>query len=199
MSKVLDIIMAGVIAGLVTYSTSKLGIGGTVIGAVIGAMLFQLMSYFFRDPLENIKTQRLEREIFYTFPLVVIVIIEMIFLLSTIYQTPEEIFYSLESATGWNLFRTIGLGLLVMGIYPLLQPQNIKKEYGYIILAVGIVKLVSGFADTSPALKDLYILLFYQINEIISILVIIALSYVIFSIARESLTIIYEKDDNNIK
>ena len=38
MTKTLDIVMAGVISGLVAYTTTQLGIGGTVIGAVLGSM-----------------------------------------------------------------------------------------------------------------------------------------------------------------
>ncbi|HEX7467004.1 MAG TPA: hypothetical protein VF324_00265 [Methanobacterium sp.] len=196
MSKTLDIIMAGVIAGIVAYTTSKIGLTGTIIGSVLGAMLFQLMSHYFRDPLENVETQKVEREIFYIFPLVIILAIEVIYLLSSFYFTPDQIFHILENATGWNLFRTIGIGLIIMGIYPLLQSDSIDKEYGYIILFVGIIKLLGGFADANSSLVDIYSPIFYQLNEVIAIMVIIALSYVIFEIARKSVTIIHRKDEN---
>jgi hypothetical protein len=41
--------MAGVISGIVAYTTSQLGIAGTVIGAVLGSKLYQLMTQFFRN------------------------------------------------------------------------------------------------------------------------------------------------------
>lgn len=202
MSKFLDILMAGVISGIVAYTTSQLGITGTVIGAVLGSMLYQLMSHFFRQPLDNVKTQKVESSVFYVFPLIVILAIEVIYLLSSFYLTPEMIFQSLESATGWNLFRTIGVALLVMGIYPLLDPNRISKKYGYLVLAVGAVKLLGGFSDYDSSIVDLYSSLFYQLNELISIMVIAVLSYVIISIIRESVTIIHEKEpheDQNAK
>ena len=145
MSKTLDILMAGVIGGIVAYTTSQLGVTGTIIGAVLGSMLFQLMSHFFRKPLEGMKTQKVESSIFYVFPLVIILAIEVIYLLSSFYFKPEQIFYYMESVTGWNLFRTIGVALLIMGVYPLLESEYISKHYGYIILAVGIIKLMGGF------------------------------------------------------
>ena len=92
MSKLLDVIMAGVIAGTAAYATIKLGIGGTVIGTVLCSMLYQVISHIVKEPVENIKTQRIEREIFYVFPLVIILIIEVIYLLSSLYNSPEQIF-----------------------------------------------------------------------------------------------------------
>jgi len=116
--------------------------------------------------------------------------------LSSFYYKPEQIFYSMESATRWNLFRTIGVALLIMGIYPLIESEKISKHYGYIIIAVGIIKLMGGFADYNSSIVELYSPIFYQLNELISILVIAALTYVIISITRESVTIIHEKDQN---
>ena len=196
MSKTFDIIMAGVISGIVAYTTSQLGVTGTIIGAVVGSMLFQLMSHFFQKPLEGVRTQKVESSIFYVFPLVIILAIEVIYLLSSFYFKPEQIFYYLESLTGWNLFRTIGVALLIMGVYPLLESENISKHYGYIILAVGVIKLMGGFIDYNSSIVNLYSPIFYQLNELISVLVIAALSYVIISITRESVTIIHEKDQN---
>jgi hypothetical protein len=196
MSKTLDIIMAGVISGIVAYTTSQLGVTGTIIGAVVGSMLFQLMNHFFRKPLESMKTQKVESSIFYVFPLIIILAIEVIYLLSSFYFKPEQIFYYLESATGWNLFRTIGVALLVMGVYPLLESENISKHYGYIILIVGVIILMGGFSDYNSSIVQLYSPIFNRLNELIAVLVIAALSYVIISITQESVTIIHEKDQN---
>lgn len=70
MSKILDIVMAGIISGIVAYTTSQLGIAGTVIGAIIGSMLYQLMTHFFRKPIDNVdslRTQKVESSVFYVF------------------------------------------------------------------------------------------------------------------------------------
>ena len=196
MSKMLDVVMAGVISGIVALTTSKIGIGGTVIGAVIGAMLYQLMSHFVKEPLENVNTKKIETKIVYVIPLIIILIIEVIYLFSAVYWKPDQIIHYLENITDGSLFRTIGLGLIIMGIYPILQSENIKRSYGYIILSVGIVKLLNGFVDMHSPFVKLYANLFADFGLIISLAVIAALSYVILSIVQESVEI-SRIDDNN--
>ncbi|NYB51456.1 MAG: hypothetical protein HVN35_02665 [Methanobacteriaceae archaeon] len=197
MSKLLDIIMAGVISGIVAFTTSQLGITGTVIGAVLGSMLYQLMSHFFKEPLEgkaSLKTQKVESSIFFVFPLIIILGIEVIYLLASFYHRPDLLFQSLESATGWNLFRTIGVGLLIMGVYPLLEPDRISPFYGVIIMAVGVVKLLAGFVDYKSPIVAYYSPVFHQFSEIISIGLIAVLLYVIVSIVQDSVKINGEED-----
>lgn len=186
--------MAGLIAGIAAYATTKLGIGGTILGAVLGSMLYQLMSHFIKEPVGNIKTQRVEREIFYVFPLVIILGIEVIYLLSALYNSPQQIFFALETATGDNLFKAIGIGLIVMGLYPIIQPESIKKLYGYILLVVGVINLLVGFIDVNSPVVQLYAPLFYQLKEVISIIIIASITYVIIAITRESVTIMLHKD-----
>jgi len=202
MSKTLDIIMAGLISGIVAYTTSQLGIAGTVIGAVMGSMLYQFMSHVFKEPIENVntvKTQRVESSIFYVFPLIIILAIEVIYLLSSFYHMPSELFQSLETATGWNLFRTIGVGLLVMGVYPLLEPDRIPPIYGLAVIGVGLVKLMAGFVDYNSPIVVLYSPIFRQYSELISIVLIAVLMYVIVSIIQDSVTIIRKEDQNKTK
>jgi len=187
--------MAGIIAGIVAYTTSKLGIGGTVIGAVLGSMLYQLMSHFIKDPVENVKTEKVEREIFYVFPLIIILAIEVTYLLAQIYNRPEQIIFTLESATGDNLFKFIGAGLIIMGLYPILQPDRINKIYGCILLVVGVIELLVGFADVNNPLVQLYAPIYYQINEVISLAIITAITYVVVAITRESVQVYYKEDE----
>jgi hypothetical protein len=195
MSKVLDIIMVGIIAGIVAYTTSKLGVGGTIIGAVLGSMLYQAMSHFFREPLGKVKTQKIETRIIYTLPLILILAVEIIYLLVPFFWTSEQIFYFLEGATGWNLFRSIGIGLILMGIYPIIQPENIKRIYGYILSVLGVVVLLRGFLDANSSLVHIYSGIFSQFDSLISIMVVLGLIYVIIAIFKESVTIIREKDE----
>jgi hypothetical protein len=195
MSKTLDVAMAGIIAGIVAYATSILGIGGTVIGAVLGAILYQIMSHLFKAPLEGIRTQNVEARIVYTIPLILIVAIEILFIFALLYIKPGNFFYILENATENNLFRSIGVGLIIMGLYPLIQSENIKKLYGYIIIIVGVIVLLGGFADFNTPITDLYSVIFSELGMIISLMVICALSYVIIAITKESVTII---NDNKV-
>lgn len=197
MSKTLDVVLAGIIAGIVAYATSILGIGGTILGAVIGAILYQIMTHLFKAPLEGIKTQNVEARIVYTIPLILIIVIEVLFIFALMYLKPGNFFYILENATDYNLFRSIGVGLIIMGIYPILQPENIKKRYGYIIISIGIVKLLGGFADFNVPITDFYAFIFSELGVIISLLVIAGLTYVTVSIIKESVTIIREKGEIN--
>lgn len=208
MSKVLDIVMAGVISGIVAFTTSQLGVAGTVIGAVIGSMLYQLMNHFFRKPIDSVdslRTEKVESSVFYVFPLIIILGIEILYLFSSFYHTFGTIFQSLETVTGWNLFRTIGVGLLVMGVYPLLEPDRISPKYGLMVLAVGLVKLMAGFVDYQSSLVNLYLPVFQQFNELISLVLIAILLYVIVSIIHDSMPLKSEEDqskdfeDNSIK
>jgi len=197
MSKSLDIVMAGIISGIVAYTTSQLGIAGTVIGAIIGSMLYQLMTHFFQKPIDNVdilRTRKVESSVFYVFPLIIILGIEILYLFSSFYHTFDVIFQSLETATGWNLFRTIGVGLLVMGVYPILEPDRISAKYGPMVLAVGLVKLMIGFVDYQCSFVNFYLPLFQQFNEIISIMLIAVLMYVIVSIIQDSMSLKHSKN-----
>ncbi|MBC7100792.1 MAG: hypothetical protein H5T40_04105 [Methanobacteriales archaeon] len=192
MSKAFDIIMAGVISGIVAFTTQKLGVGGTALGAVLGSMLYQLLSHYLREPLENVKTQIVEDKIVFTIPLMVILIIEVINFLANFYWRSESIIYLLEGVTHWNLFRSMGLGLLIMGLYPLLRSDEIKKSHGYLLVFAGLLLLLRGFVDVNSSIVKLYSLIFYQFDVLISVIVITILLYVIAVILNESIIIITE-------
>lgn len=194
MTKAFDILMAGVISGIVAFTTSKLGVGGTVMGAVLGSMLYQLLSHYFREPLKNVKTERVESRAVFAIPLLIIVIIEFIYLLGNFQWRPQQIFYLLEEATSWNLFRSIGVGLMVMGIYPLLQPETIKKSYGYVLLLMGFIVLLRGLVDVNSPLVTVYRAIFYEFDVLITFTVILGLIYMIISIFRESVVIVIEDE-----
>jgi len=194
LTKAFDILMAGVISGIVAFTTSKLGVGGTVMGAVLGSMLYQLLSHYFREPLKNVKTERVESRAVFAIPLIIIVIIEFIYLLGNFQWRPQQIFYLLEEATSWNLFRSIGVGLMVMGIYPLLQPETIKKSYGYVLLLMGFIVLLRGLVDVNSPLVTVYRAIFYEFDVLITVTVILSLIYMIISIFRESVVIVIEDE-----
>jgi len=194
LTKAFDILMAGVISGIVAFTTSKLGVGGTVMGAVLGSMLYQLLSHYFREPLKNVKTERVESRAVFAIPLIIIVIIEFIYLLGNFQWRPQQIFYLLEEATSWNLFRSIGVGLMVMGIYPLLQPETIKKSYGYVLLLMGFIVLLRGLVDVNSPLVTVYRAIFYEFDVLITFTVILGLIYMIISIFRESVVIVIEDE-----
>jgi len=194
LTKAFDIFMAGIISGIVAFTTSKLGVGGTVMGAVLGSMLYQLLSHYFREPLKNVKTERVESRVVFAIPLIIIVIIEFIYLLGNFQWRPQQIFYLLEEATSWNLFRSIGVGLMVMGIYPLFQPETIKKSYGHVLLVMGFMVLLRGLVDVNSPIIAVYRAIFYEFDVLITVTVILSLLYMIISILRESVVIVIEDE-----
>ena len=53
MVKHFNVIMAGVISGIVALFTSYLGISGTIIGSVISSFLYQLLSSYSQEKYEE--------------------------------------------------------------------------------------------------------------------------------------------------
>lgn len=197
MSKFFDIVMAGLISGIVAFTTTKIGIAGTILGAVFWSVLYQIMSHYVKEPLQKAETKKIESKIVYMIPLVLILFVEIIYLLKPIYLEPQQIFYFLQGATNWNLFRSIGTGLLLMGIYPIVQPENIDRKYGYILLSLGVIILLRGFIDVSSGFVDLYSLIFFELGTYITIMIIVALLYVIISIVKDSLIIGIKDNSQN--
>ncbi len=89
----------------------------------------------------------------------------------------------------------MGAGLIVMGLYPILQPLKIKNLYGYILLAVGVIKLLVGFVDINNQVVQIYASLYYQVNELVSLVVIAAIAYVVVNLALESLKLYYQREE----
>lgn len=203
MSKKFDTIMAGVIAGIVVITTYAFGIAGTAIGAVLGSMLFQVLSHYIKDPLEDAKVHHIEREFVFVFPLIFIVMIEIIFALLLVsiqfHNSPldyfflSNIFNTLELATGNNLFRILGISLLIMGIYPIIQPNVIKKSYGIIISSLGLILLLRGLIDINSSFTSFYAFLFHEFDLGFAVLIAIILIIISLLILKDSLTILKDK------
>lgn len=185
MAKGIEIIIAGIIAGIVAYTTSILGIKGTVLGAVITSILIELLSNFFKEPFEKTSTRKNYVKITYLLPLFLIGLIEIIYLLIDSSFKSYKLFYLLEDMASGNLFRIMGLSLIVMGVYPIVQSKDIKRDYGLIIAILGIILLLRGFVDADYFLVSLYAPLFVEYDFIISLVIISGISYVIFKVLNE--------------
>jgi hypothetical protein len=59
---------------------------------------------------------------------------------------------------------------------------------------IGVINLLVGFIDVSSSIVQLYAPLFYQLKEVISVIIIVAITYVIIAITKESVTVILNKD-----
>ena len=204
MSRSFDIIMAGTISGIVAISTSFLGVGGTVIGAVLGAILYQILSIFIKEPLENATIRKVENEIVFIIPLVLIAIFIAVFIVAYLHtylmHFPDfyEFFKQLEEITNDSLLRILGIGLMIMGIYPLLRPEAIKREYGAVILVLGVILLVRGLLDVDPNFLYLYVNTLGVLDLVLIILIFLTLVFIIIKIFLESVTLYRGRDKNII-
>ena len=126
----------------------------------------------------------LTAKILFVFPLIIILIIELIHFLGAIQIIPYDIFYSLESITNWRLLRTIGYALVIMGIYPIVS-KKFSTYNGIILIIVGIIELIFGYADVSSH-AFMFASMIGSLREYVNIGIILAILYTILTIHDES-------------
>ena len=176
--------MAAFISGTVALFTSFLGVSGTIIGSVLSSFLYQLLSGYSEEKIEEgaLRKPKLANEIVYIFPLVVIGIIELIFLLSALHYRFDMIFDILESAVSNNLFRLMGIGLIILGAYPYFDSNNIDKRNGTVVLIVGVLLLLRGLMDISDITSKIFYAVFAPFDSLFALIVVILLALVIINI-----------------
>ncbi|MDR3223251.1 MAG: hypothetical protein LBT66_05935 [Methanobrevibacter sp.] len=210
MGKKFDIIMAGVVSGIVAITTTFLGLAGTIIGTVLGSIIYQSLSTYVKESLNQrthnnkIKInnlQLLEDKIVFIIPLILIIIIELSFLYSIFYN--NSTFNHLERLTNNNLFKAISIGLFALGLYSIFQPKKIKYQYGISLLILSIFFLIRGILDTNiPYIQQLiYPLIDFLLNydAIIAILIILILVYITIKLFYDSLKIYLNENLENNK
>lgn len=183
-----NVIMAGFIGGTVALFTSVLGVSGTIIGSVLSSFLYQLLSSYSEEKIDagSLRKPKLANEIVYIFPLVVIGIIELIFLLSALHYRFDMIFDFLESAVANNLFRLMGIGLIILGAYPYFNSNNIDKRNGTVVLIVGVLLLLRGLMDISSITSKIFYAVFAPFDSLFALVVIVLLALVILNIIISS-------------
>ncbi|MBE6512927.1 MAG: hypothetical protein E7Z75_07300 [Methanobrevibacter olleyae] len=184
MVKHFNVMMAAFISGTVALFTSVLGVSGTIIGSVLSSFLYQLLSGYSEEKIEEgaLRKPKLANEIVYIFPLVVIGIIELIFFLSALHYRFDMIFDFLESAVANNLFRLMGIGLIILGAYPYFNSNNIDKRNGTVVLIVGVLLLLRGLMDISSITSKIFYAVFAPFDSLFALFVIVSLALVIFNI-----------------
>ena len=219
MVKHFNIIMAGVISGIVALFTSWLGVSGTVIGSVLSSFLYQLLSTYYDEKTKdidfskvnnrryrkdnsinqnNVNSSIMKHKIAFIFPVVVIFLVECLFCLSDMNYTVSQVFYLLEAVTDQNLFRVMGIALVVVSIYPLLKPKIIEQKNCIMLLVAGILLFLRGITDIHPILIDIYNLVLYRFDLILGIIICIILLYVIISVLVKTPKIPNIKETFNI-
>ena len=104
----------------------------------------------------SIKKPNFSGEIVYVFPIVVIILIELLFILTDLHYSFAKAFNLLEMATDNNLFRVMCIALVVLGIYPLLGTNDIDKKNGYVLFIIGFLVFLRGIGDMTSIFYILY-------------------------------------------
>lgn len=191
------IILVGFISAFVAVLTSVLGVTGTIIGSVVSSVLYNMLTEALDRPVSEAKfSKNFEWEIAYIFPLVVIALIQLLLILAFLSgwgilpNTFLRAFLSLQNLADNNLYRILGLAMLVISAYPLIvKPDIIKKSHGAIIAFVGLIFLARGFVDVGNAITNIYDVVFLYFDFPIAIIALILILFVIYKIllsARES-------------
>lgn len=188
MVKHFNVMMAAIISGTVALFTSVLGVSGTIIGSVLSSFLYQLLTGYSEEKYDegSIRKPKLANEIVYIFPLVIIAIIELIFFFSALHYRFDIIFTFLEEAVANNLFRLMGLGLIVLGAYPYFNSNNIAKRNGTVLLIVGVLLLLRGLMDVTSITSRIFHAIFAPFDMFFALFVVIALALVIINILLNS-------------
>jgi hypothetical protein len=196
-----DVIMTGLSSGIVAITTTYLGLAGTIIGAVLGSVIYQIFSSYIKDSinesidktkesLDRNNLQLLEDNIVFIIPLILIIIVEIIFIFS--FQYNYTVFKHLERITDYNLFRAIGVGLTILGLYSIVRPKKGRVYYGIILLFISIFFLIRGFIDTRFIYQLIYpYSTFFTVNDAndlgMDILIVVLLSFISIKIFYDSI------------
>ena len=191
------IILVGCISAFVAITTALLGVAGTIIGSVLSSVLYNVLSEALEKPVENAKiSTNFEWDIAYVFPLIVILIIQLMLILAFLSEwgfLPKiflNIYLSIQGVASNNLYRILGLSLVVMCAYPFVIKRNYVKRFdGIVILFVGLLFLARGFSDIGNSVSQVFRLVYSYVDFPIALIAFLLLVYVVHSIlssARES-------------
>lgn len=183
------IMWAGIVSGLVAILTAKFGLSGTVVGSVFSSVLYNFITGYIDEKHKetgglniDISKPRLDLELFYIFPLVVILLIEICYIFTFFSSGFSLVFMKLEDVTSGNLFRVIGFGLIILGIYPMFDSKTLKKVNGFLLVFCGVLLLAWGLIDLNNPISDVIGIVIQKLGFFISLLISLILIYVIFSI-----------------
>jgi len=191
------LILVGCISAFVAILTSVMGVAGTVIGSVISSVMYNMLSEALEKPIEKATfSHKFEWDVAYIFPLAVIALIQLLLIFALLSEfgflphTFLNAYLSLQHLAENNLYRILGVAMLVISIYPfVVKPDIIKKSYGGIIAFVGLIFLARGFVDAGNVITNMYDIIFAYFDLPIALIALILIIYVIYNIllsARES-------------
>ncbi|WP_298499262.1 hypothetical protein [uncultured Methanobrevibacter sp.] len=184
------LILVGFISAFVAVLTSVLGVAGTIIGSVISSVLYNMLSEALEKPVsEATFSHDFEWDIAYVFPLAVIALIQLLLIFALLSEsgflpgTFVNVYLSIQDLANNNLYRILGLALLVISAYPLvLKPDFVKKEHGVILVFVALIFLARGFVDLGNRITNIYDTIFANFDLPIAIIALLLLIFVIIRI-----------------
>lgn len=196
------LVLVGFISAFVAVLTSVLGVAGTVIGSVISSVLYNMLSEALEKPVSGVSIKHnFEWDVAYVFPLIVIALIQLLLICSFLAEanilpgTFLNVYLSLQNFANNNLYKILGLALIVISVYPLiLKPENVKKIHGIIIAVIGLIFLARGFVDIGNRITDLYRPIFEYFDFPIAVITLLLLVFVIIAILMSA-----KESDNNSK
>lgn len=181
------LILVGFISAFVAALTSIMGVAGTIIGSVISSVLYNMLTEALDKPVNKASfNPSFEWDIAYVFPIAVIALIQLLLIFALLAELGIlpypflHAYLSLQNLANNNLYRLLGIALLVISAYPLiLKPEFVKKEHGGIIAIVGLIFLARGFVDLGNTVTDIYDDVFMHFDLPIAIIAFILLAIVI--------------------
>lgn len=199
------IILVACISAFVALTTAVLGVAGTIIGSVLSSVLYNVLSEALEKPVEKAKfSTNFEWDIAYVFPLVVILIIQLMLILAFLSEwglLPKiflSIYLSIQGVASNNLYRILGFSLVVMSVYPFILKRDIvTKTDGLLILVVGLIFMVKGFSDMGSSASATFDLLYDFVDFPLAVLAFIVLGHVVRNIISSART--SEKEFNVIR
>lgn len=188
------LILVGCISAFVALLTSVMGVAGTIIGSVISSVLYNMLTEALEKPVGKATlSTNFEWDLAYIFPIAVISLIQLLLILAILSEmgilpiTFLNVFLSLQNFADNNLYRLLGVALLIISAYPLiLKPDFVKKEHGGILALVGLIFLARGFVDLGNSITDIYDDVFIMFDLPIAIIAFILLVFVILRILMSS-------------
>lgn len=206
------IVLVGFISAFVAILTSIMGVAGTIIGSVISSVLYNMLTEALEKPVDKATfSTNFEWDIAYIFPIAVIALIQLLLIFALLAEagifpnTFLNVYLSLQNFANNNLYRLLGIALLVISAYPLiLKPDYVKKEHGAILVFVGLIFLARGFVDLGNRITDIYDDVFMMFDLPIAIIAFVLLLFVIIRILmsakkseNEFRTIKHDSNRNN--
>ena len=195
------LILVGFISAFVAVLTSIMGVAGTIIGSVITSVLYNMLTEAFDQPTKRSISASFEWDIAYVFPIVVIALIQLLLIFALLSEngflpnTFLNVYLSLQNFANNNLYRLLGIALLIISAYPLiLKPDFVKKEHGGILAFVGLIFLARGFVDLGNIITQIYDTVFIHFDLPIAIIAFLLIVFVIYRILTLS-----NQSENDLK